>query len=235
MTSGSRSFTSSSGVSSANITTRSTASTPARTWARSLSLRIGRPGPLRRRTDASLLIPTMRASAVSLAAKRRSMWPGWSRSNTPFVNATRSFRPALHRFASAHVAIFVAGVRGFRVCSLEPAHRHRVEMEYPLLVHRELDDFVVIAGDGNRPGRPDNGDQLGARREREGVSQRRETAGNLFVGERGGESRFGTHGILELIAAEVSLPEVDREVDPNRQNEQCEETAEPGGPATRYH
>ncbi len=45
------------------------------------------------------------------------MCPGWSRSKTPFVKAILSLLEALQRSASARVAIFVAGSRGFRVCS----------------------------------------------------------------------------------------------------------------------
>ena len=56
------------GVSSSKTTTKSTASRPPSTWARSDSERIGRPSPLSRLTEASLLMPTTRTSPCARAS-----------------------------------------------------------------------------------------------------------------------------------------------------------------------
>ena len=57
--------------------------------ARSASGVIGRVGPLLARTERSELTPTINASPSARASLRYRIWPGWRRSNTPFVKTTR--------------------------------------------------------------------------------------------------------------------------------------------------
>ena len=65
----------------------------------------GRAGPLpRRRTDASVLTPTTRASPSRRAASSSSTWPGCSRSNTPLVKTTGPGCGARQATAPAQVA-----------------------------------------------------------------------------------------------------------------------------------
>jgi hypothetical protein len=75
-----------------------TASIASSTSARSLSGITGRAGPLRRRTEASLLIATTSRSASARDASSRRRWPACSTSKQPFVMATRSPpRESAHR------------------------------------------------------------------------------------------------------------------------------------------
>src|ERR1700686_506256 len=110
-----------------------------------------------------------------------------------------------------------------------------MEVDHLLLLHRELDDLVVVAGDGDRSGRPHDGDELRARRQLGGVGQRHEMTRDRFVGKRGGEIRFGGHRILELISAEIDLTEVESEMNPDRHNEKRKEATQPARTATVYH
>ena len=77
-----------SGVSSSKMTTASTQSSDASTAARSSSGTRGRPGPLRRRTDASSLRQTIRQSPSARACLRKRTCPAWSKSKHPPVATT---------------------------------------------------------------------------------------------------------------------------------------------------
>ncbi len=79
---------SSTGVSSSKITTRSTEASEASTEARAASFCTGRPGPLRRATEASLLSPPPAGRRPLRACARSETWPGWSRSKQPLVKPT---------------------------------------------------------------------------------------------------------------------------------------------------
>ena len=69
----------------------------------------GRPPPLpSRRTEASLLIPTTRATPSRRAASSSSTWPGCSRSNTPLVNTTGPGCPVRQATASPSGRTFAA-------------------------------------------------------------------------------------------------------------------------------
>ena len=85
-------------------------------------------------------------------------------------------------------------------------------MEDLLLFHGELDDLVIITGDGDHAWRALDGDQLGARRQLQGVGERSEAGRDLVVGFCGGESCFLSHSVLELVEAEVGFAKIDGEI-----------------------
>src|SRR5450759_1911283 len=108
-------------------------------------------------------------------------------------------------------------------------------MDDLLLFERQIEDLIIVAGDGDHTRRPRNRDQLSTGRHLEGISQGREMTGDLIVGPRRGESSFLAHCILELIKTEVGHPEIDCEIDRDRQYEQRDEATQRAGAATGYH
>src|SRR4051812_16589716 len=110
-----------------------------------------------------------------------------------------------------------------------------MEMKHAFLFERQLDHLVVVARYGDHGRASLDLDIRGVGRQLQRIRQRGQTSSDLIIGLVRRESRLLTHRVLELVVLEVRLSEIDAEIDPDDDDQQGEQTAEPALPAPVYH